>query len=157
VTDFLCHPGRDCTAPAKEKSCYRCGETGHISRDCQQPSENSNSGGGYSGSRGPRESGSGGGSGAECYKCGKVGHIARNCNSNSGGDSRGGYRGGDRGDRGDRGGYQSGGGSGGQTCYSCGGYGMNLFASGSKAYDANEACDRSHVTRLHTRPKVLQL
>ena len=72
--------GRECSVAPKEKSCYRCGAPGHISRECPQ----SNGGGGddY-------------GTEQECYKCGQVGHIARSCPQQSYG-GYGGYGGGGR-------------------------------------------------------------
>ncbi|KAJ5619579.1 hypothetical protein N7510_003563 [Penicillium lagena] len=115
------HPPK-CSLPAKEKSCYRCGETGHISRDCTQAGGDSYGSGGQGGQ----------GGGQECYKCGQVGHIARNCSQNYGG-----YGGG------------SGGGFGGgraQTCYSCGGFGHMArdCTHGQKCYNCGEV---GHLSR----------
>ncbi|EFJ05215.1 hypothetical protein SELMODRAFT_187582 [Selaginella moellendorffii] len=46
--------------------CFKCGQSGHISRDCP-------SGGGGGGGRG------GGGGGRNCYNCQQSGHIAKDC------------------------------------------------------------------------------
>ncbi|KAI3793475.1 hypothetical protein L1987_36094 [Smallanthus sonchifolius] len=49
-------------------ACFKCGETGHMSRECPQ-------GGG----------GGGGGGGRNCYKCGESGHMSRECPKGGGG------------------------------------------------------------------------
>ena len=50
-------------------SCYNCGESGHLARDCTDPNSNRRGGGG----------GGGGGRGGSCYNCGNPGHLARDC------------------------------------------------------------------------------
>ncbi|KAH9826404.1 zinc knuckle domain protein, partial [Teratosphaeria destructans] len=64
------HLSRECTEPAKDKTCYNCGETSHLSRDCPTAA--------------PRAGFGGGAGGQECYKCGRTGHIARNCTQGGG-------------------------------------------------------------------------
>lgn len=58
-------------------SCYSCGESGHLARDCS--SGGSGGGGGYGGRSGGRGGGRGGGGGGQCYNCQGTGHFAREC------------------------------------------------------------------------------
>ncbi|CAM6020789.1 unnamed protein product [Sphagnum balticum] len=52
-----------------DRSCYNCGEGGHVARDC--PNESTGN---------TRQSGGGGGS-RNCYNCGESGHLARDCSA----------------------------------------------------------------------------
>ena len=47
--------------------CFKCGEAGHMSRECPK--------GGLGGGRG----GSSGGGRGGCYNCGQSGHMSREC------------------------------------------------------------------------------
>ncbi|XP_024376335.1 cold shock domain-containing protein 4 [Physcomitrium patens] len=54
-----------------DRSCYNCGEGGHMARDCQNESTgNARQGGGGGGGVGGSRS---------CYTCGEAGHFARDC------------------------------------------------------------------------------
>ncbi|KAF7828966.1 cold shock domain-containing protein 3 [Senna tora] len=68
------HMARDCTKGSSGGGgCFRCGEVGHLARDCSKDS--GRFGGGSS---------SGGAGGNTCFNCGKPGHFARECPEASG-------------------------------------------------------------------------
>lgn len=82
------------------KSCFKCGQEGHMSREC--PSGGGSSRGGKGcfkcGEEGhmsrecPKGGASSRGGGKGCFKCGQEGHMSRECPS-GGGSSRGGGKG----------------------------------------------------------------
>ncbi|XP_050882451.1 transcription elongation factor SPT6 homolog isoform X9 [Lathyrus oleraceus] len=110
-------------------ACFKCGESGHMARDCTQEGGGGRGGGGRGGGRG----------GGACFKCGESGHMARDCTQEGGGGGRGGGRGGGAcfkcgesghmsrectqnggGGGGGWGGGGRGGGRGGGVCFKCG-------------------------------------
>ncbi|XP_078170913.1 kow domain-containing transcription factor 1 isoform X2 [Carex rostrata] len=92
------HFSRECPSAGSGGSrgggggCFKCGESGHFARECPSTDGGGSRGGG---------SRSGGGGGGNCFKCGESGHFSRECPSADHGGSRGG-------------------GSGAGNCYKCG-------------------------------------
>ena len=94
-------------------------------------------------------------------QCSKIGHIARNCPEAGGYGGQGGGYGGQQGGYGG-GGFGGGRGQGGQTCYSCGGYGhmsRKLFISLTQTFLTNQvtalkAKSATTVVRLVISPET---
>ncbi|EFA82861.1 hypothetical protein PPL_04556 [Heterostelium album PN500] len=84
-----------------DRACFKCNQTGHISRDCPEASSSSSSRAGGN----DRSSGGGAGNDRACFKCNQTGHISRDCpEASSGGyknnnNNNNQYNGGNRGNQ----------------------------------------------------------
>ncbi|CAG9327354.1 unnamed protein product [Blepharisma stoltei] len=60
------HMSKECPNPSKsggDRACYKCGETGHMSKECTNPAKS--------------------GGDRACYKCGESGHMSKECTNPS--------------------------------------------------------------------------
>ncbi|KAE8703831.1 Ferredoxin-NADP(+)-oxidoreductase 2 [Hibiscus syriacus] len=101
--------------------CYKCGDTNHLARDCNNNATSYDNNDNYD------NAGYGSGDGGSCYNCGEAGHFARDCRRNAGGSAGGGprkcYNCGKFGHFARDCNRNSGGGGGGRGCFNCGGFG----------------------------------
>ncbi|PSR92989.1 Protein RNA-directed DNA methylation like [Actinidia chinensis var. chinensis] len=97
------HMARECPqgGGGGGNACFKCGETGHMAREC------------------PQGAGGGGGSGNACFKCGETGHMARDCSQGGGGGKGACFKCGETGHM-SRECPQGAGGGGGNACFKCG-------------------------------------
>ena len=92
--DALKGKGKGKGGQPTQRACFKCGQLGHMKRDCRNPPA-------QGGGKGGKNSGKGGKGGGEedrqqvlCRKCGKVGHRAAECRGGAGKGGKGGGRGG---------------------------------------------------------------
>ncbi|XP_050411929.1 probable ATP-dependent RNA helicase vasa-like [Patella vulgata] len=133
------HMSRECPSAggqSRGKGCFKCGEEGHMSRECP-------SAGGQSRGKG-------------CFKCGEEGHMSRECPSaagdggrssggfgGGGGRSSGGFGGGDGGTK--SGGFGDGGGFGGAA--KSGGNSSGFGGGGHKNSGCFKCGEEGHMSR----------